>query len=724
MRFSLCLLLCSLSVKALALSPHIHVDQFGYLPDAEKIAVISNPKKGFNAGQSFTPAARYEVRRADNDKTVFQAALTPWNNGKTHADSGDQVWWFDFSQLDTAGDYYVYDPDNRAASALFRIGPNVYWEVLRQAVRTFFYQRIGQAKTPPFADQFWADGASHSGPEQDSLCYLIRSANPKKYDPATRRDLSGGWFDAGDYNKYINYADSAVHNLLFAFEENPHIWQDTYDIPESGNGIPDLLDEIKYELDWMLRMQLDDGSVLHKVSSINWDSPSPPSSDHNIRRYAPATASATISAAGAFAHAANIYQHLPSLDMQAYARRLRQAAVKAWDWLEANPGKIPSKYNNAGFITVSAEDPPERQRLNRVAAAFYLYVLTRDERYQNYLEQRAEKDAPFLANDPSFFEGEELGFDGGQAEIQNAMLYYALAAPEQRLGKKIFSLVREAMQHPYASFSPLRDYLEQTDAYRAYLYYHSWGSNRAKSQAGNVLMSMITSGLATPEERPYYRNAASGFLHYLHGVNPLSLVYLSNMQRYGAELSIAEFYHLWFRDRSLWDNAYSSFGPPPGFLVGGVNMNYSQSGVYIGDVKKTSHLVKNQPTLKKFKAWNTVEDAAYELTENSITYQAAYIRLLSKFIPAGPKPPTTPIADLEVNGLQVKVSWNATDAERYTLFYAPFPHANPIGQLSMGGQQQLNITLWPGAAFFVVLQAHNRNGNSGFSSPLFFEVKG
>src|SRR5262249_278433 len=155
----------------------------------------------------------------------------------------------------------------------------------------------------------------------------------------------------------------------------PAAWGDDMDVPESGNCVPDLLDQAKWELDWMLKMQLADGSLLHKVSVTDFSAGSPPSTDTAPRRYAPATASATISAAGAFAHAGRVYEGLADRAMQAYGATLEAAARRAWAWLEANPGRIPSNYDNAGFQNATAEDGPYEQAANRVCAAVYLHAL-------------------------------------------------------------------------------------------------------------------------------------------------------------------------------------------------------------------------------------------------------------------------------------------------------------------------------------------------------------
>ena len=243
-------------------SLHIAVDQFGYMPDMTKVAVISDPQQGFNAGESYTPGSTLEVRTWDSNTVVYSGSPVAWSNGVTHAQSGDRVWWFDFSGVTRWGEYYIYDAANDARSARFRIAHDVYEDVLKQAARMYYYQRRGAAKTVPYADARWTDGTNFMGPLQDSHCRLI--TNPTL---ATEKDLRGGWFDAGDYNKYVTWTDSLFSDLFFAYRQNPLIWPDDWNIPESGNGIPDLLDEVKWELDWLLRMQNSNGSVLTKMGA-------------------------------------------------------------------------------------------------------------------------------------------------------------------------------------------------------------------------------------------------------------------------------------------------------------------------------------------------------------------------------------------------------------------------------------------------------------------------
>ncbi len=690
---------------------HLKVDQFGYLPSAPKFAILSNPKKGYDASESYTPGDLLLVRRVADDAKVFTATAIAWKSGKTDTWSGDQVWWFDFSAVTEPGEYYIYDQDHKVRSAKFRIGNDVYKEVLRQATRTFFYQRANFAKKIPYAEANWADEASHGHAEQDTDCRAIVPNTPGTSDPATAKDLSGGWYDAGDFNKYINNADGTVHDLLLAYEENPGAWGDDFGIPESGNGIPDLLDEVKWELDWMHKMQLADGSVLHKVSSINWDATTPPSTDIIPRRYAPATASATISLAGTFAHAALVYGKMPQPELQAYAQQLRQSAEKAWNWLEANPSKIPSKYDNKGFMNVSAEDSATSQRNNQSAAALYLYVLTRQKRFETFISQAIDKGQIFLLKE------KYISFDGQAQELQDALLYFSKAVPESPLSEIVKKTYEEAVYTPWVDFAPVRQYNEQGDAYRAYMNYYAWGSNQAKAAAGTTLTNLVVYGISAISDSvaQTYLNAAAGYLHYIHGTNPFSLVYLSNMGRFGAERSVDEIYHLWFRDQSKWDNIKNTIGPAPGFLVGGAQEDYDKNGVYVNGVKKTANLVKSQPILKRFSFDNGV-DSAYELLEGSITYQAAYLRLLSKYVPDGANPPSAPSIITTLTGNHIRLQWYSVGADRYVLYYAPYPQATPISSLDLGNTAGAEFDLPAGANFFYAIQAGNAAGLGPFSS--------
>lgn len=590
--------------------PLIRVDQFGYLPDMQKIAVISNPQNGYNNAESFSPSATLEVRRWDDDVSVFSGAVVAWDNGATHPQSGDQVWWFDFSAVNMPGDYYVYDPSQQVGSYRFRIEEGVYKTVLVQAMRTFFYQRSGFAKQAPYVPSAWADGASHLHAEQDLDCRLVTDPT----NTALSKDLSGGWYDAGDYNKYVSFTHSVVHNLLSAYEQNSVIWTDDFNLPESGNGIPDLLDEIQWELDWLMKMQLADGSCLTKVSVTDFAAASPPSADMAPRRYGPAQASATRTVASLFAHAAIVYRSVNTPATQTYADSLESRALRAWNWLTNNPGY--SYYDNNGFQSASPQRSEYDQDATQVCAAAYLYALTDDVQFRNYFDANY---ADVHALQWTFWYAFETPY-------QDALLYYAsLPNATGSVVSAIHSNAISSVNNNHAGL--LTAFQANEDPYRAYLsdQDYTWGSNQTKAHTGLLFSNMIHFNISTANHTDY-RNAAAGYIHYLHGINPNGIAYLTHMEDFGAERSADEMYHSWFSHGTDFDNAQTSpYGPAPGYVTGGPNPGFTPAQGYFSPPQ-------DQPIQKSYKDWNTSwPENSWEITEPAIYYQAAYVKLLAQF---------------------------------------------------------------------------------------------
>ncbi|MEL6250860.1 MAG: glycoside hydrolase family 9 protein [Bacteroidota bacterium] len=595
-----------------SISNHIHVDQFGYLPEEEKVAVISNPQIGFNSAESFSPGNTYEVRSYPDQNLIMSGSVNVWNGGATHSQSGDKVWWFDFSSVNVPGEYYIYDPTNDQASYPFKVGEDVFAEVLKQAVRTFFYQRSGFSKQPPYTDVKWSDGASHLGTEQDLDCRLV--TNPVA---STSKNLSGGWYDAGDYNKYVNFTHTVVHNLLSAYEKNPDIWTDDFNIPESGNGIPDLLDEVKWELDWLLKMQEADGSGLMKVSVTDFAAASPPTADNAFRRYGPPQASSTLTLCSNFAKASIIYGSLSDPGMQTYADTLLVRAEKAWNWIQNNPAA--SFYDNSGFQSANPEVSEYDQEATQFAAAVYLYIKTGEAQYKSFVDANY---ANIHALQWNFWYPYENVY-------QDALLYYANngnATPS--VANTIKNNFINSASNGNSGLLPA--YQNGSDPYRAYLadQDYVWGSNQVKSHMGVIMSNMAYYDLAAnDDQKEDFKNGAAGYIHFMHGVNPLNLVFLSNMGDFGAENSVNEIYHAWFGDGTVFDNAQtSSAGPVPGYLSGGPNPNYVPSQGYFSPPQ-------DQPAQKSYLDWNTSwPQDSWQITEPAIYYQAAYIHLLSQFV--------------------------------------------------------------------------------------------
>lgn len=595
-------------------TPLIRIDQFGYMPASKKVAVIADPQVGFNAAASFTPGNTLQVRRASTGQTVFSAAPQPWKNGATHEQSGDKGWWLDFSAVTEPGDYYLFDPSKGLASYTFRIADDVYLQVLKQAVRTFFYQRIGFAKQPPYADAKWTDNAAFEGPDQDP-----EARNRwEKNDPSSARDLHGGWMDAGDVNKYTTFAEGAVIQLLSAYARNPNVFTDDYGIPESGNGIPDLLDEVIWELDWLKRMQDATGTngFLLKNGVDNFNDVSPPSADTRPRYYLPECTSATLAGCAIFAKAGYVFQQSGIADLQDYAADLIQRAQAAWDRAKVTTQNYTFLETECDDLDIKANyaDRSEIEQMeSAVTAAVYLYAATGISAYKDFAEGRYNTVRPYLEN----------WWPPYRMHISEALLELTQLP---NVYPAIIDNIRAQKSNMNEVFS-LGAYTSQEDLYLAFMddWAHHWGSNQVRANCGTLNMDFVHYNI-NPNRRDEYRELAEQYLHWLHGTNPLGMCMLSNMYANGGDYCVNEIYHTWFGDNTPWDNALASpKGPPPGYLTGGPNINFS-----LPEIAPPA----NQPPQKAYKDWNTGwPENSWEITEPAIYYQAAYVLLLANLLP-------------------------------------------------------------------------------------------
>jgi endoglucanase len=589
---------------------HLLVDQFGYRPQDPKIAVIRNPQVGYDSAVKFSPGSTYQLRRASDGAVVFSAQPTPWLHGAVEASSGDQGWWFDFSSVQGAGVYFVYDQQRNVRSATFAIDPQVYRTLLRAAMRMYFYQRSGVAKQRPFADACWTDEPAYVGPGQDLEAHDVTDrGNLSKV-----RDLSGGWFDAGDTNKYVTFAVQPVHQLLSAYEQNPKAFTDDFNIPESGNGVPDVLDEVKWETDWLKKMQYRDGSGALKVGEIVYAGAAPPSSDHSARFYVPSCSSATIALAGMFAHASYVFAMVPALARESV--ELRNRALLAWN----NYQRLPARdtHCDTGIVHAgNADSPDQKQQSEAVVAAIYLLAITDSSGYDDYVRAHYKETRPYRDSGWSRYDSEE----------GDALLFYTgLKSADPLLRKAILDDKLKDVRNG----GQIYGFHPDDDLYGAFLHdpqYH-WGSNNPRAQYGNSNMDVLTYHLDDVNAATY-RARALGILHYFHGLNPFAMVYLSNMYDYGATRSANEIYHTWFARGTRWSDALSSScGPAPAYVPGGPNANAAKDGVPGNVVPPVG-----QPPQKAYRDWNTGSpENSWAVTEPGIYYQSAYVMLLSKFV--------------------------------------------------------------------------------------------
>lgn len=652
--FALCFFLFTLYTDTAAAptqtTHHIKIDQFGYFKNARKVAVIADPKVGNNASESFNPGtgtSQYQVVRWADDVVVFSGTLQAWNNGNTHTQSGDRGWWFDFSTVTTPGAYYIYDAANKVGSYKFEIGEQVYSQVLKQAMRTFYYQRINFAKQAPYTDARWAEGAWFEGANQDRFA----TSRYAKGDAATARDVHGGWMDAGDLNKYTTFAGSAVIQLMEAYRINPSVFTDDYNIPESGNGIPDILDEVKWELDFLKRMQDATGTngFLLKVGVDNYNEVSPPSTDTRPRYYVPECTSATIFGCSMFAVSGVTLKSVPALS--AYGQDLVNRAELAWLRAKETTSDFTvwqTACDDGDIKSGDADRSAEQQLDNIFVAAVYLYEATGKSEYKHFAEVNYTKVNPY-----------KISWWGPYYMPQQLALLRLTTLPG--ISTTVVNNIRNqkaGMENLYS----IPTYTAATDLYRAHLNdeaYH-WGHNQARADAGTLNLNYITFDI-NPTKHAQYKEVAEQYIHWMHGANPMGMVFLSNMYQYGAEKCVNEVFHRWFKDGSKWDNAITSTnGPAPGYVPGGPNKRYSGPIAGIAD----------QPHQKAYKDWNTDwPENSWEIAEPAIYYQAAYIMLLARLMPATGStspadtiPPTIP-ADLRVEYItdnSTHLSWTAS----------------------------------------------------------------
>jgi hypothetical protein len=264
-----------------------------------------------------------------------------------------------------------------------------------------------------------------------------------------------------------------------------------------------------------------------------------------------------------------------------------------------------------------------------------------------------------------------------------------------------------------------------TDAYRAYVKDadYVWGSNEGKSWLGVMYGQMVRYGLSFSNHASY-KMAALDYLHYLHGVNPLSYMMLSNTASIGSDKPVTEIYHLWTGDGTSFDT-----NPIPGLVSGGMNSNYSGTNTYFS----------GQPIQKKYLNFNTsFPENSWELSEPAIYYQAAYLRLAATALPGNV---VLPLSLLRFTGSdnkktrQNKLDWQTT-AEVNVAHFAIERSENSvlfqeIGRVSAKGQSSANINNYTFTdnnrsenAQYYRLKIIDKDNTVAYSATIFIDNKG
>ncbi|HEV6965467.1 glycoside hydrolase family 9 protein [Roseateles sp.] len=298
----------------------IAVNQVGYLPGAAKVADVP-------AGR----ATAFSVVDAEG-RTAMRGRL---GAASTWAPAGQAVRLADFSALKRPGRYRLR-VEGLPDSPAFDIGAEAYAALNAGAIRAYYFNR---ASTPLLAEHAgpWARAAGHP---DDHVIVHASAAGPGRPEGSVI-SAPKGWYDAGDYNKYIVNSGITVYTLLAAWEHFPEVLRDQdLRIPESGNGLPDLLDEALWNLEWMLAMQDPaDGGVYHKLTNKGFDGVVMPADAKGERYVVQKTTAAALDFAAVMAQASRVFAAFET-ERPGLSARMLTAARRAWSWAQAHPREI------------------------------------------------------------------------------------------------------------------------------------------------------------------------------------------------------------------------------------------------------------------------------------------------------------------------------------------------------------------------------------------------
>lgn len=446
----------------------IHVDQIGYLAGEQKTAVLTWDAKRF-------------ALINESGEAVFWGEVT---GGAFDAPSGDHVYYADFSGVEKAGRYRVVADDQQSYS--FEIGENIYEDVKYAMLKALYFQRCGCALDEKHAGAY-KHGVCHSEDAQ-----LLE-------DRSVHIDVSGGWHDAGDYGRYITPAATTIGHLLYAWELFGGALSGDMNIPETGSGVPDLLSECRWELEWMLKMQdAKTGGVYHKLTSWRHAYFVMPENDKKQMLVFPMSTIAT----GAFAAAMALsYRAYKTYD-DAFAGKMLDAARKAYDWLDQHTDFIgfenPDGCNTGGYGDRSDRD-------ERFWAAAELYRATGEQRYHDDVLALHQED----------FDKTQFGWSdvGGFGALCYVLTDCAVDGPVQSsLKKQLLDAADFALE--------LSDRCKYGVAMADDEYV--WGSNLVALNRGILLaLGHVFTG------NKQYKNAATDQLHYLFGRNAVGYSFVT-----------------------------------------------------------------------------------------------------------------------------------------------------------------------------------------------------
>jgi len=477
----------------------IKSDQIGYFLDEKKTAVFPNVEN-----------CEYLVLNISENDVAFR--------GKTgekvfHEASKEFVSIADFSELKAPGMYCIFS-DSMEPSFPFSIGNGVYFPVLIQLFRMFYLQRCGMRLKKTYAKEF-----SHA-------CCHATSAYI--YGTTKTKEVTGGWHDAGDYGRYVVAGAVTIAGLLLSWQENRFIFERKFEI-ENTTGMPDFLDEIRYETDWMLKMQDEQTKgVYHKVTCEEFPGFVMPEYETNRLVISPVSATATADFAASLAIAYEVFKEFD----KEYANTCLQAAKDAYEALK----NIPSDdgfHNPKGVVTGEYADDCDTDE--RYWASAQLYKATGENAYHEDFKKLAK---------------EKIHHGYGWREV-GSFGNHAYLTCEYSIEKELYAQIKKEVVD-YANDIVQRS---KKDAYGTSLgITYVWGSN----------MEVANNGIALCDAYRYKKDEsfldyAREQLHYLFGKNPMDICYVTEAGSNSPQ-------HPHHRPSKAADKVM------PGMLVGGPDM--------------------------------------------------------------------------------------------------------------------------------------------------------
>ncbi len=513
------------------------VNQVGYFVGSPKIAVYGR------ADAAATPPT-WELRNAADGARVMSGSTT---GGDLDANSGDYVYRADFSIVNTPGQY-ILSVDG-VDSQPFQIGVDLYKGLKRDALRYFYLNRSGIELTPESAGAEWARPAGHLS-DRSVTCLKDGSAGGKPAQGCDYHlDGSGGWYDAGDYGKYVVNGGISLWTLMNLYERIPSAFPgDGLNIYESDNSWPDIMDETRWEMDFMLRMQVPEGQPLagmahHKLHDRHWTGVPimPPteinSDDPNSGRFLmPPSTAATLNLAASAAQCARIWRTFDD----AFAARCLKAAETAWTAAQTHPDMLYG--NNPG------DDGGGNYGDDNVQDEFYwaaaeLYLTTGKAEYRDFVTA-----SPYYQN---FANALPINWGSTAALGSISLVTVSNDLPADDLSRLRDQIVTAA-----------DDYLatSKSEGYHAPIKANDyvWGSNSV------VLNNAIVLALAYDfTQDTSYLNVVLASMDYILGENAVNQSFVSG---YGT-VSMEHPHH------RFWGNnpAQGFPPPPPGAISGGPN---------------------------------------------------------------------------------------------------------------------------------------------------------